>query len=214
VVPDISVLSVRLRRAAARPSVRRLAVSALAVVTAVVTAVVIGQAHAARDRWGAGHDVLVARHDLAPGDAVDGADVERRALPRAALPPEPLTALPVGAVARHPILAGEPVVAARLAPAGLAGAAALVGPGDRAVAVPRAQIAMPPLRIGDVVDVLAVLPPGAGEGHDPPAFPVVEGALVVDVGDEAVSVAVPADDAAATAWAVSQGAAALALSGG
>ena len=38
VTPDITVLSVRLRRAAARPSVRRLAVSALAVATAVVTA--------------------------------------------------------------------------------------------------------------------------------------------------------------------------------
>jgi len=214
VAPDITVLPVRLRRAAARPSVRRLSMGALAIVTAVVTAMVIGQAHAARDRWGADHEVLVARHDLAPGDAVDAADIEHRALPRAALPAEALTALPVGAVARHPILAGEPVVAARLAPAGLAGAAALVGPGDRAVAVPRAQVAMPPLRVGDVVDVLAVLPPGAGEGHDPPAFPVVEGALVVDVGDDAVSVAVPEDDAAATAWAVSQGAAALALAGG
>jgi Flp pilus assembly protein CpaB len=214
VAPDITVLSVRLRRAAARPLVRRLAVSALAVLTAVVTAVVIGQAHAARDRWGADHVVLVARHDVAPGDAVDEADVERRALPRTALPAETLTELPVGAVARHPILAGEPVVAARLAPAGLAGAAALVGPGDRAVAVPRAHVAMPPLRVGDVVDVLAVLPPGAGEGHDPPVFPVVEGALVVDVSDDGVSVAVPAGDAGATAWAVSQGAAAIALAGG
>lgn len=211
---DITLLSVRLRRAAARPLIRRLAVSALAALTAVVTAVVIGQAHAARDRWGADHEVLVARHDLAPGDAVGEADVESRALPRAALPVETLTALPAGAVARHPILAGEPVVAARLAPAGLAGAAALVGPGDRAVAVPRAQVAMPPVRVGDVVDVLAVLPPDAGEGHDPPAFPVVEGALVVDVGDDAVSVAVPARDAGATAWAVSQGAAAIALAGG
>jgi Flp pilus assembly protein CpaB len=208
--------AVRLRRAAARPVLRRLAVTALALVTVVGTATVLGQARAERDRWGTGREVLVARRDLAAGDVIGAGDVERRALPRAALPAGAgaLTALPVGAVVRHPVLAGEPVVAARLAPAGLAGAAALVGPDDRAVAVPRAAAPMPPLAVGDLVDVLAVMPPGAGDGHDPPAFPVVERATVVHVGDEAVTVAVPVDDAARTAWAVTQGSAVLALAGG
>jgi hypothetical protein len=43
---------------------------------------------------------------------------------------------------------------------------------------------------------------------------VVERATVVHVGDEAVTVAVPVDDAARTAWAVTQGSAVLALAGG
>ena len=43
---------------------------------------------------------------------------------------------------------------------------------------------------------------------------MVEGATVVDVGDEAVTVSVPGDDAPRLAWAVAQGAAVLALAGG
>ena len=213
-VPLSTLLAVRARRALARPAVRRLALGALALVTVLVTSAVVGRAQDARDRWGAGRDVLVARHDLEPGESVAAGDVERRALPRATVPHGVLTALPVGAVARHPILAGEPVVAERLAPAGLVGTAALVGRGHLAVAVPRGQYAVPPVVVGDLVDVLAVTPPAVEPGRDPPAFAVVEGATVVDVGDEAVTVSVPADDAPRLAWAVAQGAAVLALAGG
>ena len=138
-VPYSTLLAVRARRALARPAVRRLALSALALVTVLVTSALVGQTQAARDRWGAGRDVLVARYDLDPGESVAADDVERRALPRATVPNGALTALPVGAVARYPILAGEPVVDERLAPAGLVGTAARVGPGHLAVAVPRAH---------------------------------------------------------------------------
>jgi Flp pilus assembly protein CpaB len=133
-------------------------------------------------------------------------------------------------------VAGEPVVASRLAPHGLTGTAALVAPGERAVTVPPGPAAAPPLVVGDLVDVLTVLPVGpggAGEhgdrgehgdgdgdhgdgdgGGEAPAFVLVEQAAVVDVTDGAVTVSVPAADAPRVAWALASGTVVLALAGG
>jgi hypothetical protein len=117
------------------------------------------------------------------------------------------------------------VVAARLAPAGLVGAAALVPAGERAVAVPTGPAPTPPLVVGDRVDVLAVLPaapaPEAGDrprgvgapGVSDPAFALVEQAAVVDVADGVVTVAVPEADAPRVAWALGHGSVVLALAG-
>lgn len=213
-VSATTILGVRLRRALFHPTIRRLALAALAVATIGLTVAALGSAEATRERWGSTRPVLVATHDLSAGDRLDRASVREDALPQAMTPADALSELPVGAVALHPILAGEPLVPQRLAPAGLVGAAALIGPGRRAVAVPRGPVAAPPLATGDLVDVLVVLPPDTESGRDPPAFPVAERATVVDVDDEAISVAVPEDDAARVAWAVTQGAAVLALAGG
>jgi len=214
VVSATTILGVRLRRALFHPTLRRLALAVLAAATIALTVAALSAAEATRERWGSTRPVLVATHDLSPGDRLDRASVRQEALPRAMTPPGALSDVPIGTVALHPILAGEPVVPERLAPAGLEGAAALVGPGRRAVAVPRNPVAAPPLSLGDLVDVLVVLPPNGDSGRDPPAFPVAERATVVDVGDDAISVAVLEDDAPRVAWAVTQGAAVLALAGG
>ncbi|HKY66477.1 MAG TPA: hypothetical protein VJM49_08915, partial [Acidimicrobiales bacterium] len=86
----------------------------------------------------------------------------------------------------------------------------------------------PPLVVGDLVDVVVVLPVDVpsgvptGDGEtggaaddeaDDPAFPLVERAAVVDVGEQAVTVAVPEDDSSRVAWAVTNGAVVLALTG-
>jgi hypothetical protein len=100
--------------------------------------------------------------------------------------------------------------------------AALLPEDQRAVSVPIGPAGAPPLRIGDEVDLLAVLPTmsevsehsetedGARAG---PAFPIVERARVVDVGQDAVSVAVPALDAPVVAYAVTNGMVLVALAG-
>ena len=212
--PRSIVLTVRARRALARPGVRRLAVAVLALATALTVTSTLGAADAARDRWGPSRPVAVAARDLAPGDVVDATAIERRHLPESLVAEESLATGPEGAVVRHPILAGEPLVAERLAPHGLSGAAALVPPGHRAVAVPAGPAGMPPLTNGDLVDVVTVLPPGLEPGDEEPAFPLVEGAPVVDVGDRAVTIAVPAADAARVAWALSNGTIVLVLAGG
>jgi hypothetical protein len=213
-------LGVRARRALARPLVRRTLVGLLALATVVAVVSLVGSAAAARRRWGDTRPVAVATRDLAIGDPVAG---EVRRLPAALVPRGALAVPPAGAVVRQPIAAGEALVPARLAPHGLTGAAALVPPGSRAVAVPLAPVAAPPLAVGDVVDLVAVLPaagedsPVGGEGRgggSEPAFPLVEGALVVDVGDDDASVAVPEADVPRVAYALAQGAVVITLGGG
>lgn len=234
--PSPIVLTVRARRALTRPAVRRLCVAGLAAATGLTVMSLVAAADDARARWGQTRPVAVATRDLAPGDVVDAGSFEVRELPEAVLPEGVLDGpdggavgdsaegtgpdggavgdTPVGAVVRHPVLAGEPLVAARIAPDGLTGAAALVPAGWRAVAVPLGAAGAPPVTTGDLVDVLAVSPSGAaGDDGREPAFALVDHALVVDVNDEAVTVAVPEADAPRVAWALSNGVVVLALAG-
>jgi Flp pilus assembly protein CpaB len=235
-VPASTVpLSVRARRAAVRPAVRRSAIALLAAATGIVVASLVSAAGAERDRWGTTRPVAVARHDLQPGDVVDGDAAEVRSLPAALVPEGALADLPRSSTVRQPMVAGEPLVAARLAPEGLTGVAALVPAGHRAIAVPIGPAGMPPVALGDRVDVVTVVPvdgaraggvggAGAGgDGDDPasgeplsddPAFALAEGAAVVDVGEQAVSVAVPERAAARVAWAIANGTVVLTLAGG
>ncbi len=61
--------------------------------------------------------------------------------------------------------------------------------------------------------MLAVVASAPEPGAADPAFALVEGATVVDVGERAVTVAVPEADAPRVAWALSHGAVVLALAG-
>jgi Flp pilus assembly protein CpaB len=211
------LLGVRVRRALARTVVRRAAVLGLAVATGLVVVSLVSSADAARQRWGRARPVAVATRDLAPGDVVDASVVEVRRLPEAAVAPAALAEAPSGSVVRQPVAAGEPLVGERLAPEGLTGVAALVPAGHRAVAIPIGPLAAPPLTIGDLVDVLAVVPvPADGrppQSADAPSFPLVEGALVVDVGEQSIAVAVPEADAPRVAWVLTNGSVVLALGG-
>jgi len=213
------VLGVRARRAAARPLVRRVAIGLLAVATGLVVTSLVASAEAARDRWGRTRPVVVATRDLSPGDTIKVSDVEVRTLPEAAAGSTALREAPTGAVVSQPVVAGEALVGQRLAPDGLSGVAALVPAGQRAVAVPLGPMGAPPLSIGDLVDVLAVVPVAAdgladaGADTGEPAFPLVEEARVVDVGEQSVSVAVPDVDAPRLAWTLTNGSVVLALAG-
>jgi Flp pilus assembly protein CpaB len=211
------LLGVRARRALARAIVRRAAVLGLAIATGMVVVSLVSSADAARQRWGRARPVAVATRDLAPGDVVDASAVEVRRLPEAAVTPAALAEPPTGSVVRQPVAAGEPLVAERLAPEGLTGVAALVPPGHRAVAIPIGPLAVPQLTIGDLVDVLAVVP-GPADGRprqpaEPPSFPLVEAAVVVDVGEQSITVAVPEGDAPRVAWVLTNGSVVLALGG-
>jgi Flp pilus assembly protein CpaB len=213
-VPPGWLLVVRARRALVRPVVRRTAALVLAAVTGLTVSSVLRGAEDARAAWGDSRPVAVATHDLVPGDVVEPGDAQLRDLPEVAIPAVALAEVPAGAVVRQPIAAGEPLVAERLAPDGLAGLAALIPEGQRAVSIPLGPTGAPPLRDGDLVDLLAVLPAmseiaAAAE----PAFPIVERARVVDVGNDAVSVAVPTVDAPSVAYAVTNGIVLVALAG-
>jgi Flp pilus assembly protein CpaB len=118
----------------------------------------------------------------------------------------------VGRTPVVPLLAGQTVLAGHLAPDGVAGVAALLPAGSRAVAVPSGG-ASPPVRRGDTVDVLATFDPqvtGAGD----PTLTVAVDALVVDVGPDSATVAVTPEQAKAVAFAVSHGTITVAITPG
>jgi Flp pilus assembly protein CpaB len=177
-----------------------------------LAASIVGRAERTRLAWGATRQVLVARHDLAPGDELHHRDVVLTERPAATVPATALHALPDRARVRAGVLAGEVVVAARVAPTGLRGVAARVPSGMRAVAIPTEPGTAPPLLLGDRVDVLVALPPDSA-GAGPPGFAIATDAVVVAIDEAAVTVAVRRDAAPRIAVALGQGAVTLALIG-
>lgn len=214
------LLTVRLRRALVRTITRRAIVVVTAVVTAVAVGSVVRSAEQTRSRWADTRPVAVAEHDLAPGEVVDAGAVVVRQMPIAAVAGAASDVVPLGAVVRYPIAAGEPVIDDRLAPQGLTGVAALVPAGHRAVAVAKGPAGTPPVHPGDRVDLVA-LTPGTTDIAEPeseaeaaaPATTLVDQALVVDVSDTAVTVAVPEALAPEVAYGAAQGLVVLTLVG-
>lgn len=208
-----------------------LATLALAAVTFAAVDGAAARASARQRAWGETISVPVVQRTVLAGAMVGDGDVERRRLPRALVPRGEVAGDPVGHAARVTLVPGEVVMASRLAPSGLGGVAALLGPDTRGVAVPRGDSA-PPVEVGDRVDVLATFdiapdeppPPPEGEpgGPDPggeprgvpaPTFAVATRALVVHVGDQSITVAVAPEAAARVAFAVARGTVTLALAG-
>ncbi len=195
-----------------RPSLFWLAAVVLAALTGMTVARLLGQAQEAAARWGETRSTLVASVDLAPGAVVGPGDavVERR--PVALVPAGALTGPAEGQTVAAPILAGEAVVAERLAPAGLSPLAAALPTGGRGIAVPSGA-GTPALGPGDVVDVLVTFDPDTvGDGE--PTFPVARGATVVGVGEEAVTLGVSEEEASRVAFALTAGVVTLVLTPG
>ena len=199
----------RLRRS---PLLFWLATAALAAVSGMAVARIVGTAEARARDLGGLRSVPVAVRALEVGTVVRAADVEQRRLPIALLPGGVDADIddPIGSVVAIPVLAGEVVLAAKLAPAGLRGAAALIPAGRRALAVPTGA-GLPPLEPGNRVDILVTFDIGSGPaGGDgaaevaavEPTFAVATDAVVVDVTDQVVTVAVLTEEAAQVAFAL------------
>lgn len=206
-----------------RAALRRARRAAAAWWTVAAVAAALAGSHAfdaaraaadARSAWGESIEVAVAARDLAVGDVVSALDVTLAPRPRAVVPAGALEEVPVHRVVVSPVAAGEVLLAARVAPDGLTGIAALVPVGHRAVAVPvdgSLGAASPEVRVGDRVDVLATF-----DVVDPSGSPagVVAGAVtVVAVDETTVTLAVPRDDAPRVAFAAARGTVALAIVG-
>lgn len=209
--PAWSVLS-RLRR---RPVAWWLATLALAAVTAQVVSGAVSRAEEGAARYGTVRSVLVVTSDVPAGALLTASDAEVRDLPATLVAEGAVGADALGQRVTSPLLAGEVVHRARLAPGGLSPVAALLPPGTRGVAVPSGLDTVP-LEVGDVVDVLATVVTAApGEGGDEaPTVTVAARALVVDGGEQATTLAVPAEEAAQVAYAATSGIVTLALVGG
>jgi len=205
---------VRLHRLSRSPLFFWAVVAALALLTAAVVGHLVSRARAEAARYGSVRTVVVVTAPVEAGAVVRPDDVSVRTVPAAFLPEGWMgsTDEVVGRTVVVPLFGGQAVVRANLAPWGLRGIAALLPPGTRAVAVPTGA-ASPPVRKGDVVDVLATFDPPAG-GDGDPTFPVALAAPVVDVGQESATVAVTPSEAAKVAYAVVRGAVTLAVTAG
>lgn len=183
---------------------------ALALSAAVVSATTgaLRAAGAARAEWGAHVRVSVVQRAVAAGSTLTAADVALERRPVAMVPPGALGEAPVGRVALVDLVAGEVTIERRLAGPGRTGAAALLRPGERGVAITALTGERPPLTVGDLVDLLAV-PADGSRGRL-----LASGRPVIDVEEEtgAVTVAVPATAAVAVAEALERGRVVLALS--
>jgi Flp pilus assembly protein CpaB len=182
----------------------------LAVGVGWAVAATVSRAEAARLAWGDPVTVAVAARDLGPGDEVGHGDVQLVDRPPDLVPDGALGEVPTGQVVRAAVFEGEVLVGARLAPLGVDGLAATLPEGTRAVAIPVETGTAPPLARGDQVDVLVALPEAAA-GGGPPGFAVTSDAVVVDVDEAAVTIAVERDVAPRIAVALGQGAVTLAL---
>ena len=191
---------------------------AIVAVLMFLTFELVGRVHAsaraAVDKHGTTDSVGVATRELAAGEVLRKDDLRRVEIPTAFLPRGEAAQRAAGQATTVPLVAGEVVLAARLAPSGVRGAAARVPPGSRALAVPMGPGGPLAVDVGDRVDLLATFPPDATNGEDP-TFAVAESAVVVDVSPDGdtVTVAVPGEDAARVAYAIAVGVVTLALAG-
>jgi Flp pilus assembly protein CpaB len=141
---------------------------------------------------------------------VEPGDVRVVELPPAAVPPGALERAPAGRTVRGVVLEGEVITRRRLSEDGAVGVAALLPDGARAVAVPVEAGSAPPLRVGQVVDVVAA---GIGVDGRADAAVIAAGVPVVAVAEAAVSVALDPGDVADVVAALAAGAVTLALVG-
>ena len=144
--------------------------------------------------------VVVAERTLEPGEVVGPDDVRVQEVPESLVPSGALTSVPTGRSVRATVVAGEAVVASRLAPDGAVGVAAALRPGERALAIP-VERNRAPLQVGQSVDVLATVDPTLAAGRNPTTA-VSEAARVLDVAEDVATIAVPLEDAERVATAL------------
>jgi len=190
-------------------------VRAAALITVAMLAVSIAQRTAAtaveaRRQWGQERTVIVARDRIVLGNVIDADAVTTERWPAALVPAGALADSPVGRTAIATIEPGEAVIAARVAPEGLRGVAALVPSGWRALAIPVGPTVVA-LSVGDHVDLIAGFDVASTNAGRAPAFNVAEDAVVVAVDEQRITVAVPEGDATRVAFAIVAGTVVAAL---
>jgi Flp pilus assembly protein CpaB len=177
----------------------------LAVAVASTVADRVATAVHVRRSWGSTATVLVARQDLPPGTQLRQAHFRQATWPAALVPDDPVAELDPRARLRHPVGRGEVLVAARLDTTGRGELAAQLGPDERDVRV-RLEVPMRGLAVEDLVDVVQVTDPlladplaSGGTSSTAGTVPITRRARVLQVGDDAATLAVGAADAAAVA---------------
>ena len=192
------------------PPLRLVLVLLVAVVVGLVVHRTTADAAAVTARLGQTTPVVVVQRAVAPGEQLEGGDVALTHRPVAHVPDGAVTDDPTGRTVRTALEPGEVLLGSRLGDADRSGPAALVPEGWRAVAVPVVDVALP-AHPGDLVDVVASFDPTL-VARDP-SLVVAADAVVVDVDDDAITVAVPRSRVTEVAFALTNGVVLLALVG-
>ena len=170
-----------------RPLVYWSAVVLLVVVTVIGVARQSDRQRQLETVYGELRQVPVAVSLIRAGEPLGAETVQWQARPAAAVPDGAATELATGAVAAAAIYPGEVVHSERVAGLG-GGLSARLPPGVAAVSVP-ADYGVPPVRPGDSVSLVAVFDSFATEAA-PEARTVAHHATVLELDEEAVTVAI------------------------
>jgi Flp pilus assembly protein CpaB len=192
------------------PPLRLVLVALLAVVVGTTVHRATARAATVTERLGTTVTVAVVQRPVGAGETLDPGDVAMESRPAAHLPADAVVEDPTGRTVRSPLHPGEVVVGPRLADADRSGPAGLVPEGWRAVAVPVVDARLP-AGPGDLVDVVASYDPTLVDRD--PSVVVAADAVVVDVADDAVTVAVPRSRLTDVTFALTNGVVTLALVG-
>lgn len=200
-VDDVRLWLRRVRRSRLlRPALA----AAIVVITGVITADALSGASEVQRAYGERRSMAIAEQDLEIGHVIEAEDLVERELPVAVVPSDPV-ADPIGRVVLEPIVAGEVVVSRRVSESAGSGPAALVPSSRRAIAIERSPL-MPPVRPGDRVELLAV-------GSGARASIIARRGLVIEAGNESVTVTITEAELPAVARAILEGTVILALIG-
>ncbi|MDE0195627.1 MAG: SAF domain-containing protein [bacterium] len=186
-----------------RPLVYWSAVALLVVVTVMGMARQSDRQRQLEEVYGELRRVPVAVSLIRPGEPLDAETVQWQERPTGGVPSGAVTELATGAVAAATIYPGEVVHSERVAGLG-GGLSSRLPPGAAAVSVP-AGYGVPPVRPGDSVSLVAVFDGFATEAA-PEARIVAHHATVLELGEEAVTVAIRAGEVNATVSALVWGA--------
>lgn len=130
--------------------------AAVVVVLTVAVLALVGRG-ATTSAWGPPQQVLVLQTDLPAGATVEATDAQHAQWPADLVPADALVELPDEARVRGPAAADAVLTRRHLA----SGLASLLEAGEAAVSVP--LDGLPQVAAGDVVDVVAATPDGAGQ---------------------------------------------------
>ncbi|HTO00048.1 MAG TPA: SAF domain-containing protein [Microthrixaceae bacterium] len=198
----------------ARQIARRRAIHlVLAAAVALMVYSTLSSAESARSGWGETVSLAMTTAPLDAGDALSGSSLRMVDVPRSLAPDSALSELPVGRRARTPLDRGEILTAAKVTDQMSGPVASKLVDDAQAVTLPLGD-APAPLTPGDLVDVYGIVPDRSGSVVTSARMAVVaRSAVVMELTDSAVTLAVAHGEVAPTVEGIAGGSLRIVITG-
>jgi Flp pilus assembly protein CpaB len=161
-------------------------------------------------RFGTLVNAYVATRNISPGHMFEGRDINKRTFPKAVLTDNVVTESPIHHASLISLSKGEIILRSHISPYGLQGAAALLPPEHRAIAVP-VNAGTPEVHVGDNVDVIVSFDQAVVDATSSPALTIAQDAKVLAVDDQNITIAVLRGEVEKVTFALTNGTVALVL---